>query len=70
MALRDAKECGRTRSISLVAWRNTPALRVSRDRAGRAVVGSVGYWSTGLTRKYFLGGGVRLDMADLFHVPR
>ena len=52
---------GLTRLVGLVAWWNTPARHVMEGKTGRTVVGSIGYWTVGLGRRYFARGGVRLE---------
>lgn len=59
---------GLRRSIALVAWWNLPSLQVTRDRAGRSVVGSVGHWQVGPARTRIVRGAVRLDSPHSFHV--
>ena len=64
------RERGVERTFVLVAWWNTPSLRVERDRAGRAIVGSVGSWRFGPWRRYFTEGAVHFDAAGSFYVER
>jgi len=59
-ALDRARARGFTRSITMVAWWNAPALHVLRDKAGREVAGSVGYWQLGPVIRHFATGSVRL----------
>jgi hypothetical protein len=60
MAYRQARARGCRRSITLVAWWNMPSRR-TQARAGRALVGSVGYWWTGIGRRYFATGAACFD---------
>ena len=60
-ALHRLRSRGLRRTLSLVAWWNVAALRVSRDRAARDVVGAVGYWRLGWRRRHFVEGAVRLE---------
>lgn len=60
LVLRRARERGLARSITAVAWWNAPGLRVTREKAGRAVAGTVGRWSLGPWRHDFATGAVRL----------
>jgi hypothetical protein len=59
---------GARRAVSVVAWWNTPSMRVTRQTAGRAVVGAVGCWRIGRWRRYFAEGAVRLDGHRAFHI--
>jgi GNAT superfamily N-acetyltransferase len=59
---------GHRRAIACVAWCNRASLRVERDRAGRATVGAVGYWTLGRWRRYFAEGQVRFEAPRTFHV--
>jgi len=61
LALHRARARGLRRSIALVAWWNTPAMRSSWQKAGRVIVGTTGYWNLGLCRHYFATGDVGLD---------
>jgi hypothetical protein len=61
LALERARTRGLTRLIGLVAWWNDPARRVVEVKTGRRLVGSVGYWRLGPTRRYFARGRVRLE---------
>ena len=56
LALERARARGLARLVGLVAWWNTPARRVMEGKTGRTVVGSVGYWTVGLGRRYFARG--------------
>jgi GNAT superfamily N-acetyltransferase len=60
-SLRRAREAGCRRSLALVAWWNVPAIRVTRDRMGRRLVGTLGYWNLVVTRRYFASGAARLE---------
>jgi len=60
-SLHRARDAGCRRSLALVAWWNRSALRVTRDHMGRRLVGTVGYWNLGVTRRYFATGELRLD---------
>ncbi len=61
LALERARARGLTRLVGLVAWWNAPARHVMEGKTGRPVVGSVGYWTVGVGRRYFARGGVRLE---------
>lgn len=67
-ALHRLRALGHRRAIAFVAWWNGPSLRVERDRAGRTVVGAVGYWNLGPWRRYVGEGRVRLENPRGFHV--
>jgi GNAT superfamily N-acetyltransferase len=60
LAFDRARARGLTRSITMVASWNAPALHVLRDKAGREVAGSVGYWQVGPVIRHFATGAVRL----------
>ncbi len=68
MALHRARALGLSRSITIVAWWNTPALRVNLEKTGRSVAGTVGYWNAGLWRYYFAAGDVYLDDSANIHI--
>jgi hypothetical protein len=59
---------GARRAVSVVAWWNTPSVRVTQQRAGRTVVGAVGCWRIGRWRRYFAEGSVRFDGPGTFHI--
>ena len=61
MALHRARDRGLTRSVGMVAWWNTPSLRVHLGKAGCTVAGTIGCWNIGLWRCYFATGDVDLD---------
>ena len=69
-AMHRARERGRSRSITLVAAWNRPALRVSRDRAGGVVVGTAGIRNLLLTRRHFATGSVSIGPDRTLHSPR
>ncbi len=60
LALHRAKEMGFRRIVGLAACWNAPALHVMQ-KAGRAITGSVGYWTIPGRRFYFATGSVRFD---------
>lgn len=61
---------GFTRSVTLVAWWNVAALRVTRDKAAREIAGTVGFWELGLATRHFATGAVRLGAdGDVTVVP-
>ena len=55
------KHLGFTRSIAVVASWNAPSLRVTWEKSGFALAGTVGYRNVGLGRYYFATGDVCLD---------
>jgi hypothetical protein len=55
------RAAGLRRSVALVASWNAPAHRVSRDRMGYTLAGSIGFHRALLARRYFATGLVRLD---------
>lgn len=57
---REAREKGFVRRLSMVAGWNAPAVRATRNVAGK-VVGTVGYWNIGCWRHYVATGDVRLE---------
>jgi hypothetical protein len=59
---------GARRAVSVVAWWNTPSVRVTQQSAGRTVVGAVGCWRMGRWRRYVAEGAVRFDGPGTFHV--
>jgi GNAT superfamily N-acetyltransferase len=61
LALERARARHLTRLVGLVAWWNAPARHVMEVKTARAVVGSVGYWTVGVRRRYFARGCVRLE---------
>jgi hypothetical protein len=61
---------GARRSIAIVAWWHTASLRVTRDGAGRTIVGAVGCWQLGPWRRHVAEGAVRFDGPGVFHVAR
>jgi hypothetical protein len=68
LSLARQRDADLRRSITDVAWWNTPSLRVERDKAGRSVAGAIGYWRLGLSRHYQATGRVRLGPDDDFWV--
>jgi hypothetical protein len=64
-----ARARGFARSITMVAWWNAAALRVLREKAGRQVAGTVGYWGLGRFTYHFATGAIALG-ADTVHVRR
>jgi hypothetical protein len=66
--LHDMRAHGFRRAISVVAWWHSASLRVTRDYAGRTVVGAVGRYNLGPSRRPFAEGAVCLDGAGGFHV--
>jgi GNAT superfamily N-acetyltransferase len=68
VALHRLRREGHRRAIAFVAWWNRASLRVERDRAGRAVVGALGYRNLGPWRRYFGEGAVRFDGPRAFRV--
>ncbi len=70
MALRRARDAGCRRSISIVAWWNSPAVRVSQGFAGRKIAGTVGYGTIGFKQWHFATGAVQLDAEGGFRVDR
>jgi hypothetical protein len=69
-ALGRARQRGFTRSLTMIAWWNTAAMHVSREKAGRDVAGTVGYWQLGITTRHFATGSVRFDAAGTVYVAR
>ena len=67
-ALHRLRSRGLRRTLSLVAWWNDAALQVTRDRAGRNVVGAVARWQVGPWRRHVAEGAVRFDDAGTVHV--
>ena len=63
-ALHRARELGCHRALTLTAWWNVPSLRVHTLKAGRVNVGRVGFWSGGVSRRYFATGAARLVRPD------
>jgi GNAT superfamily N-acetyltransferase len=61
LALQRARARRLTRLVGLVAWWNAPARHVMEGKTARTVVGSVGYWTVGPGRRYFVRGGVQLE---------
>jgi len=68
MALQRARDRGFARSVTVVAWWNAPSLRVNREKTGRIIAGTVGFWNAGLWRHYFASGEVFLDDATSFYI--
>ena len=64
MALRRARDLGFSRSITIVAWWNAPALQVNRQKTNRTIAGTVGYWNIGPWRYYSTTGDVWLDQCQ------
>jgi hypothetical protein len=60
LALDQAKELGSRRVIGLAACWNSPAL-CAMQKAGRKVVGTVGYWRVLRRRFYFASKSVQID---------
>lgn len=58
--LKQARNLGLTRCITMVAWWNTPGLRVHNQQKGWTVVGKVGYWDIGIQRRYYATGDVSI----------
>ncbi len=69
-ALQLARRRGYTRSISLAAWWNTPALDVAERAARRKRAGTIGFWNLGPLRRYDASGAVRLAGSTEFYVER
>lgn len=61
VALHRARDRGFSRSIGITAWWNAPSLRVSWQRTGRTLAGTVGCWRVGPWRRYFVTGDVHFD---------
>jgi GNAT superfamily N-acetyltransferase len=61
LALRQARDQGLTRMLGMVSAWNRPAIHVMTAKAGRAVIGTVGYWQLGPWRRYFARGEVGID---------
>jgi hypothetical protein len=55
-------------ALGLVAWWNSPELRVARHRWDARTPGAIGYWNLGGRRRYFASGAVRLDTGGGFWV--
>jgi hypothetical protein len=68
MGLRRSRDRGFARSIAIVAWWNAPSLRVTWQKAGYAVAGTVGYWNIGPWRYYFVSGNVWLGEDDSIYI--
>jgi len=68
VALNRARDLGCARSIAMVARWNAPALKVSWQKVGRVVIGTVGYWNLGLWRYYFTTGDVGLDESGSVYI--
>jgi GNAT superfamily N-acetyltransferase len=70
-ALRQARDQGLTRLLGMVSAWNRPAIHVMTTKAGRAVIGTVGYWQLGPWRRYFAGGEAGFDASGAIGVrPR
>jgi hypothetical protein len=69
-ALFRARDRGFSRSITMIAWWNVAAMRVGREKAGRDVAGTVGYWHLGVTTRHFATGTVRFGPAGEVYVAR
>jgi hypothetical protein len=69
-ALHRLRSRGLHRTLSVVAWWNDAALRVSRDRASRDVVGTVSRWQVGPWRRHVAEGAVRFDAPGSVYVAR
>lgn len=68
MAYQWALANGCRRSLTLVASWNTPSQR-TQSKAGRSLVGTVGYrWTLG-GRRYFVTGAARIDGQGGFYIP-
>jgi GNAT superfamily N-acetyltransferase len=65
--LRRARDLGFIRCIGIAPWWNAPSLRVAQ-RAGFTCAGTLGYWKTGLGRKWFATGDVHLEEDGTFHI--
>ena len=68
LSLHRARDRGFRRSIAIVAWWHTPALRVDHQKAGRTIAGTVGYWNIGPWRYYFATGEVCFEKNTSFCV--
>jgi len=55
-----ARHRGLRRCITMVAWWNTPGLRVNKRQEGWTVVGRVGYWDIGIHRRYYATGDISI----------
>jgi hypothetical protein len=64
------RDRGFARTFVLVAWWNTPSLRVEQDRAGRTLAGSVGRWRLGPWQRHFTEGAVHFDSSGSFFLER
>jgi hypothetical protein len=60
LTLSRAHQDGATRFLSLVPWWNRPSLRAA-EKTGMEVVGRIGFWTVGFSRRYFSSGAVRFD---------
>jgi hypothetical protein len=65
LILRQARDRGLRRSVTMVAWWNSPALRVALEKAERSVIGSVGWWGIGPLRHHYASGTVCLAKQGL-----
>ncbi len=57
---RRARDLGFARLVTIIAYWNTPGLRLAQN-AGFTSVGTVGYWNIGLRRYFFATGKVCLE---------
>jgi hypothetical protein len=69
-ALHRLRSRGLRRTVSLVAWWNDAGLRVTRNRAGRNIVGAVARWQVGPWRRHVAEGAVRFDAPGSVSVER
>lgn len=62
------RDRGADTAIHFVAWWHSPSIRVLTRDVGARLVGSIGFWSLGPTRAYFVHGAVRLDPRTSFYI--
>jgi hypothetical protein len=65
LVLRQARQSGLRRSVTMVAWWNSPALRVAREKTERSVIGTAGWWGLGPLRRHYTSGAVCLASQGL-----
>jgi hypothetical protein len=68
MGLCRSRDRGFTRSIAIVAWWNAPSLRVTWQKVGYTVAGTVGYWNIGPWKYYFASGYVCLGQDESMYI--
>ena len=68
MGLRRSRDRGLARSIAIVAWWNAPSLRVTWQKTGYALAGTVGYWNIGFWKYHFASGNVCLGQSESIYI--